>query len=83
MKSLFPKNPGLFLLFLYTVSLLIFFIINFLIIGKGFDLDKYCITDLNFYGEYPLNSVSEVSSSPRLKAEKPQEEINHPLKKKL
>ena len=77
MKPFFPQNPGLFFLGLYTVSILVFFIFQFLIIGKGSDLDKYCITDLNFYGEYPLNYGSKASFS------MPKEKMNLPLKKKL
>ena len=77
MKPFFPQNHGLFFLGLYTVSIIVFFIFQVLIIGKVSDLDKYCITDLNFYGEYPFNSGSKASFSIS------KEEMNLPLKKKL
>ena len=82
MKSFFTKNPEMVLLSLYTCGMFIFFIVQFLLIGKVtdnvMDRDKYYISDFIFYEGYPLQFVSQ-PSSPFL----PKEENNKLLKKKL
>ena len=82
MKSFFAKNPEIFFLSVYTCSMIIFFILQFVLIGKVpdnvMDRDKYYISDFIFYEGYPLQFVSQ-PSSPFL----PKEENNKLLKKKL